>query len=212
MNSSAIKFFFLFFTLSSTVFLSGAYGQMEKKELIASFKSTFEGSNVGNLHLFPATAAEPGAAYPFRGTKLSKSYRVLFDEDLLSNLQHEFDAYAVYSVRHGSGNAYIIRFEGPGTQNLIGLFMIDNDELAFLRSLALYDCKNQKCLQMDSWLQDFDGDTRIDILQKAAVDQAIFPQNQENEFAQLLRQGEDGFFEEVKSMSIDMSDYRLENL
>lgn len=177
---------------------------------IQAFAEYFEPANVGNLHIWAATTTRPDLNYPFRGEQLPRGLYGLFAANWSEELPADFDTYAVYTIKHGARDAYILRFAGPDTYNMIGLFRLGTDDkLHHLRTLATYHCGDGLCIQTDSWLQDFDGDTRIDILQKSRVMQYTLLNRPTDEYQQVLLQQKDGTYISTRQHDIDLRDYDL---
>lgn len=189
--------------LSST----GLIAQNANPKAWAAFDENFEVSNVGNLHLFAPTSNQNNADFTFYGTPVERGLYRLFAANWRDELPDDFKTYALYKIRYGASDAYLLRFEGPGTENMIGLFTRKDDQLVFIRALASYHCSESMCWQMDSWLQDFDGDTRLDILQKARVVQFTLLGAPIDEYTQVLRQNKDGSFSPTENFSIALKDY-----
>jgi hypothetical protein len=175
----------------------------------AAFEENFELSNVGNLHLFAPTSVQNNTDFTFYGTPIERGLYRLFSANWRDELPNDFNTYALYKIRHGASDAYIMRFQGPGTENMIGLFIRKGDQLVFLRTLASYYCSESRCWQMDSWLQDFDGDTRLDILQKVRVLQFTLMGAPIDEYTQVLRQHKDGSYSPTEKFSIALEDYQF---
>lgn len=177
-----------------------------------AFEEKFKVENVGNLHLYAATAKQNNPDFTFYGTPVDRGLYGLFSANWREDLPEDFETYALYKIRYGASDAYLLRFAGTGTQNMIGLFTKKNDKLVFIRTLASYYCSTTSCWQMDSWLQDFDGDTRLDILQKARVVQFTLMDAPIDEYTQVLRQKKDGTFYPTDEFSIALKNYDLKTM
>jgi len=199
----------LFALLSSTSML---VAQETDAKAWAAFDENFEVTNVGNLHVFAPTSTQNNADFTFYGTPLDRGLYRLFAANWRDELPNDFKTYSLYKIRHGASDAYILRFQGSGTQNMIGLFIKESDQLVFVRTLASYHCSESMCWQMDSWLQDFDGDTRLDILQKARVVQFTLMGAPIDEYTQVLRQNKDGSFSPTEEFSIALKDYMFKTV
>lgn len=188
-----------------------AYAQTaDNKNAIDAYKQLFEETNVGNLHIYSLTEEERAAPDDFfYGQQIPRGLFGLFSANWRDELPADFEAYALFKIKHGEGDAYLMRFAGPGTQNLIGLFTIKGDKVAFLKVLSSHSCNQNTCWQTDSWIQDFDGDTRLDILQKVRVLQFTLMDAPVEEYSQVLRQGDDGKFTLSKEIDIDIVSYRF---
>lgn len=177
----------------------------------AAFDEHFDVSDVGNLHIYSPTDAQNNPDFTFYGTPLDRGLYGLFSSNWRKDLPEDFKTYALYKIRHGSDDAYIMRFAGTGTQNMIALFTKKGDKLVFLRNLSTYYCGYSSCWQMDSWIQDFDGDTRLDILQKARVEQFTLMGAPVDEYTQTLRQQRDGSYYPTSEFEINLDDYNFKS-
>ncbi|WP_020539206.1 hypothetical protein [Lewinella cohaerens] len=187
--------------------ISNLAAQNDNASAWVAFEKNFEIANVGNLHLFAPTKTQNDPDFTFYGTPVERGLYRLFSANWRDELPSDFKTYALYKIRYGATDAYLLRFHGPGTQNMIGLFTKKKDQLVFVRNLANYYCSESMCWQMDSWLQDFDGDTRLDILQKARVVQFTLMGAPVDEYTQVLRQNEDGTFSPTEQFSIALKNY-----
>ncbi|RME92976.1 MAG: hypothetical protein D6772_16345 [Bacteroidetes bacterium] len=182
----------------------------DESAAVRAFDEYFELSNVGNLHLWAAATSQPDLDYPFLGKKIPRGLYGLFAENWREDLPSDFDTYAVYKIKQGAKDAYLLRFAGPGTHNMIAMFELgDNGKLQHVRTLATYHCGDGLCIQTDSWLQDFDGDTRLDILQKSRLMQYTLRHRPTDVYTQVLRQQKDGTYIVTKQYDIDLNDYDL---
>lgn len=205
-KNSLSTYFLLFALLSCTSML---FAQETEAKAWAAFEENFEVSNVGNLHLFAPTSTQNNSDFTFYGTPIERGLYRLFSANWRDELPSDFSTYALYKIRYGASDAYLLRFEGTGTENMIGLFTKKDDQLVFVRTLASYHCSDSMCWQMDSWLQDFDGDTRLDILQKARIVQFTLMGAPIDEYVQVLRQNNDGSFSTTEKFSISLKDYQF---
>lgn len=213
---------FFSFTLIISMFSFGnTYAQLKDAEIEQirreKFTALFQIKNVGNMHVYawsPETEDEDPAY--FEGTLVPRGLYGIFAENWREELPEDFKAYATYRVRNGKGNAftgegtaYILRFEGPGTENMIGLFKMENNKLRFMKALAYYHCNESLCFQLDSWLQDFDGDTQLDVLQKTKIRQMPIVATPMDEYVQVFRQTKEGEFEQTRGIDISVEDYDI---
>ncbi len=202
-NTLSIAILFFTLLLSTTVLVA----QTDNHKAWVAFEKNFEVTNVGNLHLFAPTSTQNNPDFTFYGTPIERGLYGLFSANWRDELPEDFNTYALYKIRYGASDAYLLRFQGSGTQNMIGLFTKKDDQLVFIRTLASYHCSESMCWQMDSWLQDFDGDTRLDILQKARFVQFTLMGAPIDVYTQVLRQNNDGSFSPTEKFSITLDDY-----
>ena len=208
-----MKYLFLFLASLLVFSISPLWGQVDEETkgsaMAEAFVSYFDGENVGNLHIYAPQGSWADPDYAFHGKKLPKGLRGLFANNWREELPEDFRTYAVYQIRWGDENAYILRFAGAGTNNLIALFRLEGDRLYYLRTLAAYHCMNDYCFQLDSWIQDFNGDVMLDILQKARTVQHFLVKQPMDEYTQFLEQNDRGEFHPADPEGINLKDYRL---
>jgi hypothetical protein len=181
----------------------------DERTAINAYKQLFEESNVGNLHVYSLDRNSNSPDDYFYGERIPRGLYGLFSANWRDEFPDDFEAYALFKIKHGASDAYLMRFAGLGTQNLIGLFAIEEEKVVFLRILSSHSCNNSTCWQTDSWIQDFDGDTRLDILQKVRVLQFTLMNAPVEEYSQVLRQDKSGRFVVTKEVNIDLSDYKF---
>lgn len=178
-----------------------------KREAI--FAGYFEDTNVGNMHVYvPAGEVEPD--YFFKGKELSRGLFGIFDPRWRDELSGDFQAYAVYSIRGEGKPYYIIRFAGDDMDPMIALFEMANNKLHHKVTLASNWCTDQYCVQKDSWLQDFDGDVRLDVLTKVKTTDDRRKNQVIDTYYTILRQTQNGAFAQDSKMDVDVNDYFMQ--
>ena len=174
---------------------------------VRAFIQLFQSENVGNLHVYAHKGTTPPNDYVFTGQPIGGSHTELFDEEhkrWLSIYQHY--AFAVYSIRGDEQQYYIIRLADAKGNNRLELFELNDDQLKHNQTLASYTCEATNCMQVDSWLQDINGDTRIDIIQKSKT----YSSNQSKENLIIFKQTKDGDFIQSTEMHVEKGDYKME--
>lgn len=209
---TAVCSIFLFFDLAAQV-PDRALDQQQypanntadsKREAI--FASYFEEANVSNLHVYaPLQAADH--SYYFQGTELPRGLFGIFEKEWRSSMPDDFTAYALFSIRGNGKPYYLIRFAGKDTDRMIGLFEMIGDQLHYKCTLASYWCSDAYCLQKDSWLQDFDGDVRLDVLTKVKMTDQRRGAAVVDEYYSVLKQLHNGELEPDSQMAVDIADY-----
>jgi hypothetical protein len=171
----------------------------------------FTPQNIGVLHVYAPPQTKAHRNYFFYGTEIPKGYYHYFSSNWRSELPQDFTVYGVFKVRIGGEDeyAYLLRFSGGG-RNLLALFSWDDDRLLHRRTLATRYCTDMYCVQLDSWLTDFDGDARHDILQKVRMNQFTLMGEPVDNYIQQLRQNEEGAFVEAPYLDIDLDRYNFE--
>jgi hypothetical protein len=128
----------------------------------------FEEREVGNLHVF--ANPEPTPDYFFFGTPIEQAFPNVLPGDVsVLTILKEQEPHAVFRIRGKEEELYLIRFPGERAGNEIALYGWDGDQLKKRRTLAYHTCKGNRCIQVDSWIQDLDGDTWLDLIQKRKV-------------------------------------------
>jgi hypothetical protein len=179
-----------------------------KREAI--FATYFAEANVSNTHYY-VPQGDVSADYLYKGTELPRGLFGIFEQEWRSTMPDDFKAYAVTAIRGEGKPYYVLRFSGEGTDEMIGLFEIVNDILYHKATLASYWCENIYCQQKDSWLQDFDGNVRLDILTKVKFTDKRRDDQVIEEYYTILKQQKDGKFVKDSQMDVDVNDYFMES-
>lgn len=178
----------------------------------AAVASFFETTNVGNLHIFPSIENVAPYNFYYKGEELPKGALGIFEEDWLEKLPEEFKPYAVFAIKGDAKPYYLVRFEGKGIRNTIELFEMVDGVMEHRETVARYRCEGGDCMQMDSWLQDLNGDTWLDIIKKVKIWDSEKNNEAIGSYYIILTQLEDGTFAPTGSIPVQLKDYRLENL
>lgn len=177
----------------------------------AAFASYFEETNVSNSHIYmPPEGAEYD--YYYQGKELPKGLFGIFNQKWRQNMPEDFKAYAVFSIRGEGKPYYILRFSGEKVDPSIGLFEMIGDKLHHKATLATYWCADDYCIQKDSWLQDFDGNVRLDFLTKVKMMDKRGKHEVIDEFYSIYKQLEDGKFVPDSRMDVDVNDYFMQKI
>lgn len=180
-----------------------------KREAI--FNTYFEEANVSNMHFYTPTE-ETGTDYFFEGKELPRGLYGIFAEGWREDMPADFKAYAVYSIRGDGKPFYVLRFSGEDVDPTIGLFEMAANKLHHKATLATYWCGESYCLQKDSWIQDFDGDTRLDILIKVKMTDDRRKKQVIEEYYSILQQADTGNFKPNSKMDVNVNDYFMEEV
>lgn len=134
---------------------------------MAAFIAIFNDENVSNLHVYASKNPIPDQAYYYKGTPVYPVFKD-FLPSKLSNLTHiqNGQPHAISSIRGNGVELYLVRIPGEKWDNQIGIYTMNGGSLMELETLAYYDCNQARCVQQDSWLQDLNGDTLLDIITK----------------------------------------------
>lgn len=168
----------------------------------------FENQEVGNMHVYSHLKQED--RYFYNGTPITPTFSKFFNDEIAyqTNVSGK-EPRAVFSIRGEAEELYLIRFVGNDWDNELALFGWNNGKLEKRITIAKYSCENDSCLQIDSWLQDINGDTRLDIVQKAKK-ATKKGKGKSNTTVYLMDQN--GVFRKTKYDHIELNDYRMENL
>lgn len=211
--------FFLIFTFFLSISLSAQVPDHEldvnqypannkaetKRE--AAFAAFFEEANVSNLHVYAPQSAEVPYDYYYLGRELPRGFFGLFNPEWRSDLPKDFKVYAVSAIRGDSKPYYIMRFAGQGMDPTIALFEINGEQLDRLATLASFWCTDGYCYQRDSWIQDVDGDARLDIITKVRMTDKRRSKEVIEEHHTIFKQLQDGTLVPTSRLDVDINDY-----
>jgi hypothetical protein len=76
--------------------------------------------------------------------------------------------------------------------------------------VSYYDCNPRRCVQQDSWLQDVNGDTRLDIITKKRTIRSNSGRLKIKTYVRLMQ--EDGTFKKSRKTLVDEKDYQMQKL
>lgn len=173
----------------------------------AAFAAFFEEANVSNLHIYAPQTAEVPYDFYYKGEELPRGFFGLFNPDWRSEMPKDFKAYAVSAIRGNSKPYYIMRFAGKDMDPTIALFEINGDKLDHLATLASFWCADRYCYQRDSWIQDVDGDARLDIITKVRMTDKRRSKETVEEHHTIYKQLKDGTLVPTTRMDVDINDY-----
>lgn len=135
---------------------------------MAAFISQFEDTSIGNLHVYATTEKMPSDDYFYQGKDITGTFN-----DMLPNKLNKLvrrtngKIYAVKSIKGNAREMYILRAPSKKNNSELVLYKMAGTQLIPVMPLAKVSCKRSgACSQMDSWIQDINGDTRLDIIQK----------------------------------------------
>ena len=176
-------------------------------DLIEAFYESFQPSNVGNMHVY--ASAQPDDDDFFNGEELGIEMRRLFSNRTKRGLGSR-QPYAVAKIRGEAEQLFLMRHPDRQGNPSIVLYDLRNGSVDPVMTLATTKCRtNGSCQQTDSWIQDVDGDTRLDIIQKRGTvrDGSVM-----RERTMVYRQFEDGSFRRDRSLEreVDADSYRME--
>ena len=131
-----------------------------------NFAADFNVTDVGNLHVYDAELADGTSEDYMSGVDIAPTNYRFLPNKIKKQLSKGYKAYAVHSIR-GEGQSYYI-VKHPPLRNGVeyGLYRFDGKKMKHLVDLAGYGCDGGTCTQLDSWIRDIDGDTRLDVIQK----------------------------------------------
>lgn len=165
-------------------------GNQPLNETTAAFISVFDDTNVGNLHVFAPMKAQPATDYFFYGTDITGSFDKMLPRRTKRILRRKnAKLYATRNIRGVNGEYYILRTVDKKGNPTLDLYELAGKKLSKIKTLAQTNCKNTaSCNSLDSWIQDVNGDTRLDIIQKEKVGMktnvVVYTQNARGKFVQ----------------------------
>ena len=135
-------------------------------EAARDFAADFNVTDVGNLHVYDAELATGTSEDYMRGVDIAPTNYRFLPNNIKKQLSKGYKAYAVHSIR-GEGESYFL-VKHPAIRKGVeySLYSFDGNKMKRLVDLAGYNCDGGACTQMDSWIRDIDGDTRLDVIQK----------------------------------------------
>lgn len=145
-----------------------SFADLTKEE--AAFINLFNNENVTNLHVYASAKVNPEQDYYYLGTPILPVFKDMLPSGIASlTYLRGKEPHAVSSMRGNGEQLYLVRVPGEKFKNQLALFSMENGELKELKVLAFYDCNDSRCIQQDSWLQDLNGDTLLDIITKKQI-------------------------------------------
>ncbi len=185
-----------------------SYANLTEEE--ANFIGLFRDENIGNLHVFASSDPTPSDAYFFKGSPINSTFKDIMPADI-ADLTHFQDGqpHAVLSLRGDGEELYVLRLPGERYQNQLALYDLDNGQLRKIKTLAYYQCKDIRCIQQDSWIQDVNGDARLDIITKRKVTR---PNGKEQVKTKVYFMNTDGNFKRTRKANITEKNYLFESI
>ena len=132
----------------------------------ADFAADFNVTDVGNLHVYDAELAEGTSKEYMTGVAVAPTNYRYLPKAVRRKMSTGQKAYAVHSIRGEAQSYFILKHPAVRKGVEYGLYTFDGENMNHLVDLAGYTCKGDRCTQMDSWIRDIDGDTRLDVIQK----------------------------------------------
>lgn len=175
-----------------------------------TFKSQFDEWSVGNLHIYSRDKNVADRDYYFTGDIVSP----MFQQYLPNNLRKKViikgkEPYKVASIKGQKlEDYYILRINDGKSENTIVLYGLKKGRLDAKKTLAYFYKKRNRTFQMDSWVQDLNGDTRLDLIQKKQI------KNKDGkivrEKTKVFLQKSNGKFKRSRRTKVEKSDYKMQ--
>jgi hypothetical protein len=174
-----------------------------------AFIALFEDWNVTNLHVYADPNEQPSQDFYYFGKPISPTFKDYLPDELRHWTHVEgYEPHAVFSLRGDGEEWYVLRIPDKEMPNQLVLYEMQNGELVMKQTLAFVYCDKKGCMQMDSWIQDVDGDTELDIIQTSQVTTRNGKVKEPKTV--VLSMDKNGLFRKNKKANIDENDYRLE--
>lgn len=215
-----IAIFFAFFTFSLLAQTTERVPIVEKNLTqttstvslndLETFKNQFEEWNVGNLHFYSQKQNENKKDYYFHGKKISPIFQQHVGKILKRSLvESGKEPHAVALVRgKGLDDYYVLRINDGKSNNVLVLYEFQNEQLTPKKTLAYFYKKNGRTYQLDSWMQDVNGDTQLDLIQRKRITKADGTIRKDK--TKVLLQKKKGKFKYSRRTKIEQSNYQLE--
>lgn len=152
-------------TQSTSSFPDRSNGELVRSSALETFKADFGNQEAGILHVYIDPSIDPEETYLFTGQEASGTTKALLPVKFQRMAQKmEATIYATRAIKlMGVDDHYLIRFDGT-EEDRIELFVITDDEVKHVTTLATRKCANDKCVQTDTWITDIDGDTNSELI------------------------------------------------
>ena len=213
-----IQFFLLSIFLAGNLFAQNA--NVEKtiarttSTLVANdietFKNQFPEWNVGNLHIYSSGNGKVKKDYYFKGEKIAPVFQQYFPKEMRSSFTGENTPPSAVAAVRGEGlkDYYVLRINEENINDKIVLYELKNDRLKVKKDLAYHYQKGNRTYQLDSWMQDVNGDTRLDLIQKKSVTDANGKVQKEK--TTVFLRNKKGKFKRSRKTKIEVSDYKMQ--
>ncbi len=184
-------------------------GQQYSKEMFAGL---FEDKNVGSLHLYiQAPPMNSGSEAPYlKGKAIKPAYNSYLPQRVRPwTATKECYPKAIFAIRaNGLRNFYLIEVPQKKANKQLILYKLQKRKLKKVKVLASYDCKDQSCSQLDSWVSDLNGDGRLDLIQKQYRKSKNGKESTQTTVYLLNRQGK---YKRTQKIKLKKEDYPLFN-
>ena len=176
-----------------------------------TFINLFESQNVGNLHCYSRLPNVDNSNYFFEGKEIAPKFEKHLSSSIKKKINQTSNSpFATGAIRGKNldNDYFILRVPKPNDTDLLILTTINNNKLTSKKELAYFRKKKKKYHQLDSWLQDLNGDTKLDLIQKKRImnkDGKIL-----NEKTMVYLQKPNGKFKKSKNTPIEKSDYKMQ--
>lgn len=176
-----------------------------------TFAAAFAEQNVGNLHVFATPESAVDYEYYFRGSTLPRQTMRMLDRDLRRQLRREkAELFATYVIRGDNDAFYIVRTYHPDRGSRLELFNLERGQLHHLKTLAYNRCSDNRCTQLDSWVLDLDGDTRLDVVRKFRVTDPVSGEIVE-EYAEVYAQRDGAILDRTDNLYAPLDTFVMED-
>lgn len=178
-------------------------------EKTAAFIALFDDTNVGNLHVYTSKMSNPKEDYFYMGQEMDTYYTAMLPKKWRKKTRGKAaKAYAVKNIAGAEREYYIIRFLDKKERNHLALFELQQESLIHKMTLAQAWCKGPRCYQKDTWIQDVDGDTLVDLIVKTRRERNSLTSDE----IEVYQQTKAGNFVKNETWNIDSTKYPLEEL
>ncbi len=194
--------------LMSCFALSQDLATVSADEGLANFINQFELSNVGNLHIYAKPESQPVADYYLHGKVLGDGFGTYLTPGLWKDTRSGTRVNAVFAIKYNDdqNNLFIINEHKKGKINKLGLYRLNGQQLEMVQPLAyLKKTTSGAHKQMDTWIQDVDGDTLLDLIQRKRTTSENGVSDEV--ITKVLLQQPDGSFQVSNDTGVNSADY-----
>jgi len=219
------NFYYIFLILFSFLFINIGWSQDPEKRFsdptpdvdpigsLEDFVALFEVWDLGNLHVYAKPRDMLEYDYYFKGKPVNQASRTYLPLEVKrATIGTDEQVYAIGEISGvGRNDLYIIRIEEAKEPNRIMLTrLVKAGKLEKIATIAYFKRKENGYEQLDTWIQDVNGDGLPDMIRKTRT---LDAQGKEMDVeTQVLLQLRDGTYQITSDVEIQPADYKFEEI